>query len=95
MQTVLITDPTGSKNATVTLKVVGKGKVIVGAGTFNDAVMVQAKIEPTFGTQGLIVYQWYAPFVGLVAEITSLDGERNELFTTAAYIGWLKSCTMP
>ena len=95
VETMTITDPTGSKTTTVTLKIVGKGKVIVGAGTFNDAVMVQGKVTPTYGTQGLIVYQWYAPFVGKVAEISSLDGEMNELFTTAGYIIWLKSCTMP
>jgi hypothetical protein len=41
------------------------------------------------------IYQWNAPFVGVVAEIYSLEGETNELFTTAALIKWLKKCTMP
>lgn len=95
VQTVIIAMPGFSKPMTMTVKVVGKGKVIVGAGTFNDAVLLQAKVAPTVGTAGFFVYQWNAPFVGVVAEISSLDGETNELFTTAASIKWLKKCTTP
>jgi hypothetical protein len=95
VQTVLIIMPGFTKPLTMTVKIVGKGKVIVGAGTFNDAVLLQAKVAPTVGTAGFFVYQWNAPFVGVVAEIHSLDGELNELFTTAASFTWLKKCTMP
>lgn len=74
----------GSVPATTVTKVVAKGTVIVGAGTFNDSAMVQVKLsmggsEP----RSLILYIWVAPYVGSVAEIQSLDNETNELFTTA------------
>lgn len=86
----------GAGNLPVKIKVtiIGKGTAIVGAGTFSDAVMVQQKVELT-GKQPYIMYQWYAPFVGLVAEIRSLDGETKELFTTASEFEWMKSHTMP
>jgi len=86
--------PEGTFPFTMTVKIIGKGKVIVGAGSFNDAVMVQQKLVLS-GDPPFIVYQWYAPFVGRVAEIRSLDGETNELFTTASEFTWMKSCAMP
>ena len=75
------------------LKVVGKGTVITGAGTLNDAVMVQAKVS--YEGKSFLFYWWYAPFVGMVAEVDSLPNETNELFTTAARIEWLGGCKVP
>jgi hypothetical protein len=81
---------------TLTLQYVGKGTVTVGAGTFNDAVM----LKWTYKQEGddpasFIAYDWIAPYVGIVAQIRSLDGETNELFTTAAVFRWLRTCSVP
>lgn len=86
----------GSVPATTVTKVVAKGTVVVGAGTFNDSAMVQVKLsmggsEP----RSLILYIWVAPYVGSVAEIQSLDNETNELFTTAFSYKWLRSLDLP
>ena len=94
VQNSTLVSGTGNLPVKITVKIIGKGTVIVGSGTFNDAVMVQQKVEPT-GQQPFMIYQWYAPFVGLVAEIRSLDGETKELFTTASEFEWMKSCAMP
>ena len=86
----------GSIPLTVTSKVIAKGTVIVGAGTFNDSVMIQLKFN--FGgsqPRTQIWYQWDAPYVGNVAQIVSLDNETNELFTTAHRYQWLKSLILP
>ncbi|MEW6364525.1 MAG: hypothetical protein AB1714_07785 [Acidobacteriota bacterium] len=86
----------GSIPMTVVTRVVAKGTVIVGAGTFNDSAMVQVKIS--FGGSepwSFIRYYWIAPYVGYVAEIQSLDNETNELFTTADFYMWLRTLELP
>ena len=58
--------------------------------------MLQTKV--TMGgaaTTSYIMYDWVAPYVGVVANIQSLDDETQELFTTASGYFWLKALNVP
>ncbi|MEW6364808.1 MAG: hypothetical protein AB1714_09240 [Acidobacteriota bacterium] len=81
---------------TMQLRYVGQGVVTVGAGTFNDTVMLQTKA--TWGgssPKSYILYNWIAPYLGSVAQIISLENETNEQFTTASYFYWAKTVSVP
>ena len=81
---------------TLQLRYVGQGALTVGAGTFNDTVMLQTKASMGGSApRSYIVYNWFAPYLGMVAQITSLDGETNEQFTTASQFEWLKTASVP
>jgi hypothetical protein len=96
VQTGTVVDSAGNNPVTMKSKIVGKGTVIVGAGTFNDSVMVQHKIEiGGSDASSFILYEWYAPFVGKVVSIESQDGETKDLFTVAEVFEWMKSCAVP
>jgi hypothetical protein len=43
----------------------------------------------------LIVYDWYAKDIGLIAEAASHSGEKNPLFTDAGYVARLASTSVP
>lgn len=60
-------------------------EIEVPAGTY-DAFLLQTRIteQRTPETVTAIVYTWFAPGVGRVAEIVSLPGEDDDVFSTAA-----------
>lgn len=60
-------------------------EVTVPAGTY-DAFLLQTRVTErrTSETVTAIVYTWFAPGVGRVAEIVSLPGEDDDLFSSAA-----------
>jgi len=95
-QNTTIYSSSGTTPLTIKMKVIAKGAVTVGAGTFNDAVMVQIKFS--FGgaqPRTQIWYQWFVPYVGMVVHIMSVDNEPNEHFTTARMYRWLQTLSVP
>lgn len=64
--------------------VLALNEVKVPAGTYN-AFLVQTRVTESSpeATTTAIVYTWFAPGAGRVAEIVSIPGETDELFTTA------------
>lgn len=75
--------------------VISKNRLVVPAGTYDDAYLVQVKGSQTFEgvNKTFCNYIWYIPYIGMVVYIGSLDNEPNEVYVQAQLFERLKFTT--
>lgn len=73
------------RDVSATSTVLAYDEIDLPAGTY-DAFLLQTRVVAVEddGATDVIVYTWFTPGIGRVAEIVSLPGEEDEVFTVAA-----------
>jgi hypothetical protein len=83
----------GTGSYAIASKVVSKNSVIVPQGKYDTCYLVQCRasiVDIDGSTWNVISYSWLVPNVGSVANITSSNGEQNEVFSQGTVFTRLK-----